>query len=78
MGLYGQSGPTPMIALVADLCGWLAISFSLLFIPMLTTHVNIILFYYFGSIYFSLETFFWFFFKSNHTHQPTTLPLPMN
>jgi hypothetical protein len=71
VGLYGQSGPTPMIALVVDLCGWMVTSFSLLLIPMLTTHLNIILFDYFGSTYFSLETLFCFFLFQIQPHPST-------
>jgi len=43
---YGQSELTLMLPLVGDVCDWMTIDFSLVFIHVLTTQVNIILFYF--------------------------------
>jgi len=75
----GQSELIPMTILVGDVWGYITTEFSSVPIHMLSTQISII--WFFLALALSFLRIFCFgslFFKSNHTHLLTTMPLPTN
>jgi hypothetical protein len=65
--------PNPNPATVGDVCGWMATDFSLVLIPVLTTHVTTVKFFFFPlSLVFSLDFFYIIIFQMQ---SPQTLGL---